>query len=97
MVVINVRTKTPKAEPSPIATAEQVIIWLWVQSYNLVIFLFIKKMQRNEVQCKSYLHTKNKAVMFTGSALPFYRIERCALRAAGAIVASFQVMACFIT
>jgi len=35
--------------------------------------------------------------MFTGSALPFYRIERCALRAAGAIVASFQVMACFIT
>ena len=51
MVVLNVRAKTPKPEPSPIATAEQVIIWLWVQSYTLVIFIVSqKKMQRNEVQ-----------------------------------------------
>jgi len=52
MVVLNVRAKTPKPEPSPIATAEQVIIWLWVQSYNLDMFCFLEKhnMQRNEVQ-----------------------------------------------
>ena len=52
MVVLNVRAKTPKPEPSPIATAEQVIIWLWVQSYNLVIFLFIKK-------CKEMRYSEN--------------------------------------
>jgi len=52
MVVLNVRAKTPKPEPSPIATAEQVIICLWVQSYNLVIFLFIKK-------CKEMRYSEN--------------------------------------